>query len=88
MLAGLHPNGEVRFRLPRPDLKLLLHLDVGVPLFKPLVTDTLIFDFQAYELGVVQRAVVAAAAGVELMEFGTWDIEAARRANVAARKGA
>lgn len=87
VLAGLHPNGEVRFRLPRPDLKLLLHLDVGVPLFKPLVTDTLIFDFQAYELGVVQRAVVAAAAGVELMELGTWDIEAARRANAAARKG-
>ena len=87
VLAGLHPNGEVRFRLPRPDLKLLLHLDVGVPLFKPLVTDTLIFDFQAYELGVVQRAVVAAAAGVELMELGTWDIEAARRANAAAQRG-
>jgi hypothetical protein len=31
---------------------------------------------------------VAAAAGVELMELGTWDIEAARRANAAARKGA
>lgn len=87
VLAGLHPGGEVRFRLPRPDLKLLLHLDVGVPLFKPLLTDTLIFDFQAYELSVVQRAVVGAAAGVERMELGTWDIEAARRANAAVQKG-
>lgn len=87
VLAGLHPGGEVRFRLPRPDLKLLLHLEAGVPLFKPLVTDTLIFDFQAYELSVVQRAVVAAAAGVELMELGTWDVEAARRANAAIQKG-
>ena len=64
-----------------------LHLDVGVPLFKPLLTDTLIFDFQAYELSVVQRAVVGAAAGVERMELGTWDIEAARRANAAVQKG-
>ncbi|WP_153163309.1 DUF2169 domain-containing protein [Zoogloea sp. 1C4] len=87
VLAGLHPGGEVRFRLPRPVLKLLLHLDVGVPLFKPLLTDTLIFDFQAYELSVVQRAVVGAAAGVERMELGTWDIEAARRANAAIQKG-
>ena len=51
------------------------------------VADTLIFDFQAYELSVVQRAVVAAAAGVELMELGTWDVEAARRANAAIQKG-
>ena len=87
MLAGLHPGGEVRFRLPRPALKLLLHLDVGVPLFKPLLTDTLIFDFQAYELSIVQRAVIGATAGVERMELGTWDIEAARRANAAIQKG-
>jgi len=87
VLAGLHPGGEVRFRLPRPALKLLLHLDVGVPLFKPLLTDTLIFDFQAYELSIVQRAVIGAAAGVERMELGTWDIEAARRANAAIQKG-
>lgn len=83
VLAGLHPSGEVRFRLPRLQLKLLLHLEAGVPLFKPLVTDTIIFDFQTYELALVQRAVVAARAGVDGIELGTWDIDAARRANAA-----
>ncbi len=39
-------------------------------------------------LSAVGGVLVAAAAGVELMELGTWDIEAARRANAAARKGA
>ncbi len=84
VLFGLHPQGEMRFRLPRPELKLLLHLEAGVPLFKPLVTDTLIFDLKAFELTMVQRALVSASAGVAAMELGTWDIEAARKANALA----
>lgn len=81
VLIGLHEGGEVRFRLPRPTLKLLLTLDVGVPLFKPMVTDTLIFDMRALQLIVVSRATVAAAAGVEKIELGTWDVDAARERN-------
>ncbi|MBK6975202.1 MAG: hypothetical protein IPH26_20425 [Sterolibacteriaceae bacterium] len=54
-----------------------------MPLFKPLVTDTLIFDLQSLQLIVVQRALVAAAAGVQKIELGTWDIAAARRSNAA-----
>ncbi|MGB7990216.1 MAG: DUF2169 domain-containing protein, partial [Candidatus Methylophosphatis roskildensis] len=83
VMIGLHPGGEIRFRLPRPGLKLLLSLESGAPLFKPLVTDTLIFDLQALQLIVVQRALVAAAAGVQKIELGTWDIAAARQSNAA-----
>lgn len=83
VLIGLHEGGEVRFRLPRPALKLLLSLDVGVPLFKSMVTDTLIFDMQALQLIVVQRALVSASAEIAAIELGTWDIDAARAANAA-----
>ncbi|MBK7663613.1 MAG: DUF2169 domain-containing protein [Sterolibacteriaceae bacterium] len=83
VMIGLHPGGEIRFWLPRPALKLLLSLESGVPLFKPLLTDTLIFDLQSLQLIVVQRALVAAAAGVQKIELGTWDIGAARRSNAA-----
>ncbi len=80
-MLGLHPNGDIRFKLPKSDLKLLLHLKAGVPLFKPLVTDTLIFDMQALTLTLVQRAVVTARAEVTKMELGTWDIAKARAEN-------
>lgn len=83
VLIGLHEGGEVRFRLPRPILKLLLNLESGVPLFKPLPIDTLIFDMRALQLIVVQRALVSAAAEVTRIELGTWDIAAARAANSA-----
>lgn len=83
VLIGLHEGGDIRFRLPRPDLKLLLTLESGVPLFKPLHTDTLIFDLQALQLIVVQRALVSAGADVQVIELGTWNIEAARAANAA-----
>lgn len=88
VLAGFHPDGPMRFQIPVPTLKLLLHLDVGVPLFKPMPIDTLVFDLKSLELTVVQRAVVAASAGVERMELGTWDITAARAANVVKLAGA
>lgn len=81
VLTGLRPEGELRFRLPCSPLKLLLHLEAGVPLFKPLVADTLVFDLAACELALVQRALVSAAAGVAAMELGAWDIKAAREAN-------
>ena len=83
MLIGLHEGGEVRFRLPRPALKLLLSLESGVPMFKAMVTDTLIFDMRALQLIVVQRALVSASAEVAAIELGTWDIDAARAANSA-----
>jgi len=83
VIAGLHPEGKLHFRLPDPGLKLLLRLDAGIPAFKPMLTDTLIFDMRAMELTIVQRATVPAQAGVRNLEVGTWDIEAARRANAA-----
>lgn len=83
VLLNLHQKSEVRFRLPKFPVKLLLHLDVGVPLFKPMSVDTLIFDMKNLQLIVVQRALVAASAGVDMMEVGTWDIEAARAKNTA-----
>lgn len=81
VMLGLHPNGDIRFKLPKSNLKLLLHLKAGVPLFKPLVTDTLIFDMQALTLTLVQRAVVTARAEVTKMELGTWNIAKARAEN-------
>ena len=35
------------------------------------------------QLIVVQRAQIAAQSGVDMIEVGTWDIEAARAANAA-----
>jgi hypothetical protein len=81
VMAGLHPGGEMRFRLPQPESKLLLHLDVGVPMFKTMQIDTLVFDLRAMQLIVVQRALVAAKAGVERIEIGTWDYHEARARN-------
>lgn len=83
VMIGLHPGGEMRFRLPKPDARLLLHLSAGVPMFKPLNIDTLQFDLKAMQLIVVQRAVVAAKAGVDKIEIGTWDVEGARARNAA-----
>jgi len=83
ILTHLHQSPEVRFRLPKFPVKLLLHLDVGVPLFKAMPADTLIFDMKNLQLIVVQRAQIAAQAGVDKIEIGTWDIEAARAANAA-----
>ena len=82
-MIGLHPGGEMRFRLPRPEARLLLHLSAGVPMFKPLHIDTLQFDLKAMQLIVVQRALVAAKAGVDKIEIGTWDVEGARARNAA-----
>ena len=81
VLIGLHEGGEIRFRLPQPDLKLLLHLKAGVPLFKPLVTDTLIFDMQALQLILVQRALVAADMEIDVIELSGWGIAQAREIN-------
>lgn len=83
VMIGLHLGGEMRFRLPKPDARLLLHLAGGLPLFKPLVIDTLIFDLKAMQLVVVQRAAIAAKAEVEMIEIGTWDVEGARARNAA-----
>ena len=81
VLIGLHPQGTLRFKLPVPDIKLLLRLEAGVPLFKPMETDTLIFDMQQLTVSVVRRGLVAAKAGIKQVELGTWDIEAARAKN-------
>jgi hypothetical protein len=83
VMIGLHPGGEMRFRLPKPDARLLLHLSAGVPMFKSLNVDTLLFDLEAMQLVVVQRALVAAQAGVDTIEIGTWDVEGARARNAA-----
>ncbi|MEQ1636222.1 MAG: DUF2169 domain-containing protein [Methylococcales bacterium] len=80
-LINLHPNSRVQFRLPHFNVKLLLHLDAGIPLFKPMSVDTLVFDLKNLQLIVVQRALIAASAGVDSLEIGTWDIAAARAAN-------
>lgn len=83
VMIGLHPGGDMRFRLPEPDARLLLHLSAGVPLFKALQTDTLLFDLKAMQLVVVQRGLVAAQAGVDKIEIGTWDVAGARARNAA-----
>lgn len=86
ILKHLYPKAEVRFRLPQFPVKLLLHLDVGVPLFKAMSVDTLLFDMKNLQLVVVQRTQIAAQAGVDKIEIGTWDIESARAANAARLK--
>jgi len=86
ILTNLHQKSDVRFRLPKFPVKLLLHLDAGIPLFKPMAVDTLLFDMRNLQLIVVQRAQIAASAGVDMIEIGTWDIEAARAANAAKQR--
>lgn len=81
MLVGLHELGDIQFSLPRPGLNLLLHLSAGVPAFKRMHTDTVIFDMRAQQVIMVQRAVVPAKAGVIGLEIGTWDFDSARRKN-------
>ncbi|NOU22006.1 MAG: hypothetical protein HOO93_09480, partial [Methyloglobulus sp.] len=56
-------------------------LEAGIPLFKDMNVDTLLFDMKNFQLIVVQRALISASAGVDSLEIGTWDIEAARAAN-------
>lgn len=83
-LVNLHEaHAELRFRLPKPSVKLLLHLEAGVPVFKPLCIDTLVIDMEALTLSVVQRALIGAASDTVVIELGTWDIDAARAANAA-----
>ena len=60
---------------------LLLHLNSGVPLFKPMVIDTVIFNLRTMRLSLVYRAVVAASADVAAIDIGQWDIPAARAHN-------
>ena len=74
-------EGSLAFRLPRNELKLLLHLDAGIPLFKAMNVDTLIIDAEAMKLTIVARCTVAAASGIEVLELGTWDVAAARARN-------
>ena len=83
VMIGLNPGGEMRFRLPVPDTKLLLHLSAGVPMFKLMPIDTILFDLQAMRLIIVQRALIAAKADVEKIEIGTWDYKSARTRNAA-----
>jgi len=73
----------LRFRLPKPAIKLLLHLEAGVPVFKPLSIDTIVIDMEALTLSVVQRALIGAASGTAVIELGVWNIEAARAKNAA-----
>lgn len=81
-LINLNPQSPtVNFRLPKFTVKLLLHLEAGIPLFKDMNVDTLLFDMKNFQLIVVQRALISASAGVDSLEIGTWDIEAARAAN-------
>ena len=83
-LVNLHEaHAELRFRLPKPSVKLLLHLEAGVPVFKPLCIDTLVIDMEALTLSVVQRALIGAASDTVVIELGTWHIDAARAANAA-----
>ena len=83
-LVNLHDkHADLRFRLPTPTIKLLLHLDAGVPVFKPLCIDTLVIDMDALTLSVVQRAQIGAASNTAVIELGTWDIESARSRNAA-----
>lgn len=83
-LVNLHEtHAELRFRLPKPTIKLLLHLEAGVPVFKPLCIDTVVIDMEALTLSVVQRALIGAASGTAVIELGTWDIDAARAKNAA-----
>lgn len=81
VLHGLHPEGELRFQLPGHPATLLLHLNSGVPLFKPMVIDTVIFNLRTMRLSLVYRAVVAASADVAAIDIGQWDIPAARAHN-------
>lgn len=81
VLHGLRPEGELRFQLPTRPVTLLLHLEAGVPLLKPMAIDTVIFNLKTMRLSLVYRAVVAAAADVAAMDIGLWDIAAARAHN-------
>ena len=53
----------------------------GVPLFKRMNVDTVLFDLQAMRLSIIARCAVAAASGVDVIELGTWDVGAARKRN-------
>lgn len=77
-------DGSMAFRLPTNQLKLLLHLDAGVPLFKRMNVDTVLLDLQAMRLSIIARCAVAAASGVDVIELGTWDVGAARKRNAEA----
>jgi hypothetical protein len=83
VLTHLHQKAVVKFRLPLFPVKLRLHLNVGIPLFKPMAVDTLLFDMKNLQLIVVQRALVATSTGVDSIEIGTWDSEVAHAKNAA-----
>ena len=80
-LHGLLPEGILHFQLPTQPITLLLHLNAGIPLFKPMHIDTVIFNMQRMELGLVYRAVVAAETDVAAIDIGHWDLAAARTHN-------
>ena len=74
-------DGSLAFRLPRNELKLPLHLDAGIPLFKAMNVDTLIIDVETMKLTMAHALHGGAASGVEVLELGTWDVAAARARN-------
>jgi hypothetical protein len=78
-------DGSLAFAIPKNNLMLLMHLDAGIPLFKPMNVDTVVIDLQAMQLSLVARCAVAAASGIDAIELGTWDIEGARKRNAGVR---
>ena len=80
-LQGLLADQELNCKLPKKPVTLLLHLKAGVPLFKPMTIDTVLFNMESMQLSLVYRAVVAAEADVAAIDVGQWDIQAAREHN-------
>ncbi len=83
VLSGITPHGRLVFNLPDEPLMLLLHLNAGFPLLKPMNRDTVIFNFATMQLSIVQRAVVAVDADVAAIDIGQWDVAQARAHNEA-----
>lgn len=67
-LHNLHESSLVEFALPLHRFYSLVRLDAGPMLPRPLNLDTLVFDLEAFRLMAVYRAVVAAEAGVRVIE--------------------
>lgn len=68
VLQHLHARPRVEFNLPAQRLYSLVRLEAGPMLTRPLHLDTLILDLEAFQLVAVHRTVVAASAGVRVIE--------------------
>jgi hypothetical protein len=68
VLHNLHAKTPVQVRLPTHNLYCLVRLSAGPVLPKPLNLDTLVIDLGRFELIATHRALVAAEAGVRVIE--------------------